>query len=93
MWSSGLDLEQRRELNNGFGDSLAKAVELVTTPLIFGLLGYLLDSRLDTKPLFTLFLALFSFGYLVWKTWGTYEKRMQEHEARLHIRTREDRSA
>jgi F0F1-type ATP synthase assembly protein I len=80
-----LDLEQRRELNNGFGDSLAKAVELTLTPAIFGFLGYLLDRRLDTSPLFLLLFALFTFGYVCWKTWGSYERRMQEHEARLHV--------
>jgi hypothetical protein len=84
-----LDLEQRRELNNGFGDSLAKAIELVATPAIFGLLGHLLDGRLGTTPLFMLLFAAITFGYLVWKTWGSYERRMQEHEARLHITPRE----
>ena len=93
MRSSGLDQELRRELNTGFGDSLAKAVELVTTPAIFGLLGWLLDRKLGTAPLFLLLFALGTFGYLAWKTWGTYERRMQEHEARLHVRPQESRDA
>jgi hypothetical protein len=83
-----LDREQRRELNNGFGDSLAKAFELVTTPALFGLLGFLLDRQLGTAPLFLLVFALGTFGYLSWKTWGSYERRMQEHEARLHVTSR-----
>ena len=65
-----MDLEQRRELNNGFGESLAKAIELVTTPAIFGFLGYLLDRRLGTTPLFLLLFALVTFFYLAWKSWG-----------------------
>jgi hypothetical protein len=86
-----LDLEQRRELNNGFGESLAKAIELVTTPAIFGFLGYLLDRRLGTTPLFLLLFALMTFIYLAWKAWGSYERRMQEHEAELHVTPREVR--
>jgi F0F1-type ATP synthase assembly protein I len=84
-----LDLEQRRELNNGFGDSLAKAFELVTTPAIFGLLGFFIDRKLGTTPLFLLVFALGTFCYLTWKTWGSYERRMQEHEAKLHVTPRE----
>jgi hypothetical protein len=86
-----LDLEQRRELNNGFGDSLTKAVELVLTPAIFGFLGHLLDTRLGTGALFMLLFALGTFVYLCWKAWGSYEKRMQQHEARLHLSPREPR--
>jgi hypothetical protein len=86
-----LDPEQRRELNNGFGDSLAKAFELVTTPAVFGFLGLLLDRKLGTTPLFLLVFALGTFGYLAWKTWGRYEQRMQEHEAKLHVTPRQGR--
>ena len=86
-----MDLEQRRELNNGFGESLAKAIELATTPAIFGVLGYLLDRRLGTTPLFLLLFALMTFIYLAWKAWGSYERRMQEHEAELHVTPREVR--
>ena len=42
----------RRELNNGFGEALAKAFELAVTPAIFAFLGHLLDRRLGTSPLF-----------------------------------------
>jgi Putative F0F1-ATPase subunit Ca2+/Mg2+ transporter len=90
MRSAGLDLEQRRELNNGFGDSLAKAVELTLTPAVFGFLGHLLDNRLGTNPIFLLLFTLFTFGYVAWKSWGSYERRMQEHEARLHVNARSE---
>lgn len=86
-----MDLQQRRELNNGFGESLAKAFELVVTPAFFGFLGHLLDNRLGTTPLFLLLLALITFGYLAWKSWGSYERRMQEHEAHLGLPARERR--
>ena len=81
-----MDLQQRRELNNGFGDSLARAFELAVTPAIFGFLGHLLDGKLGTSPLFLLLFALISFGYLAWKSWGSYERRMREHEAHLGLR-------
>jgi hypothetical protein len=32
-----------------------------------------------------------TFGYLAWKAWGSYERRMQEHEAELHVTPRKVR--
>ena len=78
-----MDLLAKRELNNGFGDSLAKACELVVTPGIFGFLGWLLDQKVGTTPLFTLTFTLAVFGYVCWKLWGNYERQMQVHEQRL----------
>jgi len=87
-----LDLHERRELNNGFGDSLAKAVEIVVTPLIFGALGWLLDGRLHTRPLFMLAFGLWTFGYVMWKALNGYTQKMGEHEAGLGLqRSPEDR--
>lgn len=80
-----MDLGQRRELNNGFGESLARAFELVVTPGIFGFLGHLVDRRLGTSPLLLLVFALLAFGYLVWKFWADYNRRMQVHEQRLGL--------
>lgn len=90
---TALDLLSRRELNNGFGESLARAFELVTTPAIFGFLGYLLDRRVGTKPLFMLVFAIVVFGYLVWKSWSDYERRMQTHEQRLGVAPHADAHA
>ncbi len=78
-----MDLLAKRELNNGFGESLAKAFELVVTPGIFGFGGWLLDHRIGTTPLFTLVFTLAVFGYVCWKLWGSYERQMQAHESRL----------
>ncbi len=78
-----MDILARRELNNGFGESLAKAFELVVTPGIFGFLGWLLDHKVGTTPLFTLLFTLTVFGYVSWKLWGSYERQMQAHEGRL----------
>jgi F0F1-type ATP synthase assembly protein I len=78
-----VDLLAKRELNNGFGESLAKAFELVVTPGIFGFFGWLLDHEVGTTPLFTLLFTLLVFGYVSWKLWGSYERQMQAHEDRL----------
>ena len=43
---------------------LAKAFELVVTPGIFGFLGWLLDHKVGTTPLFTLLFTLIVFGYV-----------------------------
>jgi Flp pilus assembly protein TadB len=80
-----VDLLSKRELNNGFGESLSRAFELVLTPGIFGFFGFLLDRWAGTAPLFMLVFALGVFGYLCWKFWGDYERRMQVHEQRLGV--------
>jgi hypothetical protein len=48
-----VELQERREVESGFGDGLAKAFELVLTPAIFGLLGFGLDRWLGLTPLLT----------------------------------------
>lgn len=90
-----MDILAKRELNNGFGESLAKAFELVVTPGIFGFFGWLLDHKIGTTPLFTLLFTLTVFGYVAWKLWGSYERQMQAHETRFRAAhdpaTRSDR--
>ena len=46
--------EVRREMYEGFGDTMTRAFEFVIIPLLFGFLGYLLDGRIGTRPLFML---------------------------------------
>ena len=58
-----MNLGERRELNNGVGNALSRAVELTVTPMIFGFFGYLLDGRLGTRPIFMFVLFLFVLGY------------------------------
>jgi F0F1-type ATP synthase assembly protein I len=78
-----VDLRDRRELNNGFGNALARAVELTVSPVIFGFLGYLLDGRLGTRPVFMIFLFAFTVGYLFWKQYLHYSAEMDEHQRKL----------
>jgi len=76
-----VDLRERRELNNGFGEALSRAFELAVTPALFGVMGWFLDRWVGTTPLFTiafLLLAVCGVGYM---TWFRYEEEMKRHEA------------
>lgn len=78
-----MDLRDRRELNNGFGNALGRAVELTVSPVIFGLLGFFIDGRLGTRPVFMIFLFAFTFAYLFWKQYVHYSSEMDEHQRKL----------
>jgi uncharacterized membrane protein len=78
-----VDLGERRELNNGFGDALSRAVELVVTPAVMGFLGWLLDRWLGTWPVFALVLFFFTVGYMIWKLFLHYDEEMRAHEQKL----------
>lgn len=78
-----MDLRHRRETYNGAGEVLARAFELAVTPIIFGFLGYRLDRWVGTRPVFTVFLAVFALAYLTWKLVSGYEAEMRAHEAAL----------
>ena len=77
------DLSAKRELNKGFGDAMAVAVELAVTPAIFAFLGWRLDAWLGTTPLFLLVFFLFTFSYVAWREATRYKLRMEEHQAEL----------
>ena len=78
-----MDLSQRRELNNGAGNALSRAVEITVTPLIFGFFGYLLDGRLGTRPLCMIVFFLFVLGYTLWKQFVLYGKAMDAEQQKL----------
>ena len=80
-----MNLQAKRELNAGFGDALARAFELVATPGIFGFLGWLLDRKIGTTPLFALVFFFLVLSYVVWKMWSGYVADMQRHERRLGL--------
>ena len=86
-----MNLDAKRELNTGFGDALARAFELVATPGFFGVLGWLLDRRLGTTPLFAMLFFLIVLGYVMWKMWSGYEASMRRHEHRLGVGKATDR--
>jgi F0F1-type ATP synthase assembly protein I len=78
-----VDLRERRELNNGVGNALSRAVELTVTPLIFGFFGYLLDGRLGTRPVFMFVFFLFVLGYTLWKQFVLYSTAMDKEQQKL----------
>jgi hypothetical protein len=78
---SPADLASRQETYQGFGDTLAVAVELAVTPVVFGLIGYGLDRWLGVVPLLTIVLVVFSIAGLSVRMWFDYDTRMKAHEA------------
>jgi F0F1-type ATP synthase assembly protein I len=76
-----VDLKARQDLNQGFGNALGLAVEMVGTPMIFGLLGWLLDRWLGTSPVFALVLFLFGIVGMAVKTYYAYAEKMKREEA------------
>ena len=76
-----MDLRDRQELYNGFGDGLARAFELAVTPGVFGVLGWLLDRAVGIFPVFTIVFALFAVSGVGYMAWVRYEQHMQRHEA------------
>jgi hypothetical protein len=62
---------------------MARAIEIVVTPLIFGGIGFLLDGWLDTRPAFTIGLGVFGVVGIFAKLWLGYDHEMRRHEAEL----------
>ncbi len=84
-----MDLRDRQALNNGFGNALALAVEIVVTPLLFALFGWLIDRWLGTGPLFTLVLGLFAAVGLAVRLYYQYRDDMaREEEGKPWTRSR-----
>jgi F0F1-type ATP synthase assembly protein I len=64
----------------GYGDGLTQALTLVVAPVLFGLLGALIDHVLDTSPLFLLLLGFL--GVLATSVTAYYEygARIARHD-------------
>jgi hypothetical protein len=75
------DLVARRQLNRGYNDGFARAVEIVATPLVFGLIGSLADRWLGTRPLLTIGLAVFAVVGIFAKLWLGYDRQMRDYES------------
>ena len=73
--------ETTRALYNGFGNTLARAFELVVTPALFALIGHFIDRWLGTGFVFTLVLTVFCVvGMSIRMVYG-YIDAMKQHEA------------
>ena len=87
-----MGLHERRDVQSGFGDGLAKAFELVLTPAIFGLVGFGLDRWLGLTPLLTILLTVWALCGVVYMTWFRYEEEMRRvEEGAVWARTRRER--
>jgi len=64
-------------------DGVTAGFELVLTPALFGLFGWMIDSWLGTAPVFMFVLAGIVAAYEIWKLWYGYTQRMQALEAQL----------
>ena len=72
------DTRKRRE---GSGDAFAAAFELVATPAIFGFLGWLLDGRLGTAPIFTVAFVVIALAYASWRLAHDYGESLERARA------------
>lgn len=73
-------VNDKRVMNNGFGDGMSRAFELAITPLVFGGLGYLLDRALGTAPVFAVGLAVFAVIGMFIRIWIGYDLEMKSIE-------------
>ena len=72
--------EVQRELYDGFGEALTRALEFVVIPLVFGFVGHLIDGRFGVAPLFMLLFGLVGLVGCAIKTFYSYRHRMAEAE-------------
>ena len=75
------DLAAQRQINRGYDDGLARAIEFVLTPLVLGAIGFGLDGWLGTRPLFTIGLGVLGVVGIFVKMWLGYDREMRSHEA------------
>ena len=84
-----MELRDRQEAYNGFGETLARAFEMVVTPVVCGFLGWLLDRWLGTSPVFTAGLFGLAIVSMAIKTYYGYVEEMKAHEDKLLRRHRQ----
>jgi hypothetical protein len=78
-----VDLRAKRDLYNGFGNTLSRAFEIVLIPLIFALPGWGLDRWVGTSPLFALLTGGFGLVGVIARMYYEYAARMDAESALL----------
>ena len=73
------DLRAKQDLNRGFSDALGRGVDLALTPIVFGLVGWLIDRVAGTSPVFTIVVATIGVVGTAVKIKLGYDKDMAEH--------------
>ncbi|MEE9415563.1 MAG: AtpZ/AtpI family protein [Acidimicrobiales bacterium] len=76
-----MDATQRRDLHDGIARSHG-GFDLALSPVMFGLLGLWIDTKLGLVPLFTISFVVITFVGVVLKTFYVYRFRMNE-EAKI----------
>lgn len=74
-------LNDKPAMSQAFSDEMTRGIELVATPVVVGLLGWLLDRAVGTTPLFTIGFAVFAVVATLIKLWYGYDAEMRSHEA------------
>ena len=74
-------LNDKRAMNQGFGDGMSRAFELVVTPLLFGLVGFLVDHLAGTSPAFVVAFGAFGVVGTFVRAWYGYDAEMRSHES------------
>lgn len=77
-----MDVGHKRELYNGFGNTMARAFEFVAAPVILALLGAMLDRRFETTPLLTIVFVVVGLAGTFARTWYAYVEAMKAEEAK-----------
>jgi F0F1-type ATP synthase assembly protein I len=75
-----VEADQSAREQQGYGDGLTQALTLVVGPVLFGLLGALVDSWLDTAPLFLIVFGLFGVLAAVVTAYYEYQGRIERHD-------------
>jgi F0F1-type ATP synthase assembly protein I len=73
------DLRAKQDLNRGFSDALGRGIDLALTPVVFGLVGWLIDRVAGTSPVFTIVVATIGVVGTAVKIKLGYDKEMAEH--------------
>jgi F0F1-type ATP synthase assembly protein I len=73
------DLRTKQDLNRGFSDALGRGIDLALTPVVFGLVGWLIDRAAGTSPVFTILVATIGVVGTAVKIKLGYDKEMAEH--------------
>jgi F0F1-type ATP synthase assembly protein I len=72
--------EQSARERQGYGDGLTQALSLVVGPVLFGLFGAFLDSKLGTSPLLLLVFGLFGVLAACVTAYYEYRDRVARHD-------------
>lgn len=70
------DSRTRQDLNRGFSEAFGRGIDLALTPVVFGLIGWLIDRVAGTSPVFTFVVSAIGILGTVVKIKLGYDKDM-----------------